>query len=97
MREAVTEYKTRFRNKDFSFVEINPKTGRTHQIRVHFKLINHPIICDKLYAPKRECALGFKRLALHAFSIELKNMGGIIFKIEASLPDDFEKALTFLK
>lgn len=97
LREAITEYKILARNKDFSFIEIYPKTGRTHQIRVHFKLINHPIVCDKLYAPKRGCALGFGRLALHAFSIEFKNIEEIVFKIEAPLPSDFEKASTFLK
>src|SRR3989344_7038486 len=62
MRDAVTEYKVVERSKDFSFIEAYPKTGRTHQIRVHFKAINHPVVCDKLYAPKRDCALGFGRV-----------------------------------
>lgn len=97
LRDAITEYKILIRNKSFSFVEVSPKTGRTHQIRVHFKLINHPIVCDRLYADRRECALGFGRLALHAFSVEFKNLNGTVLKIEAPLPDDFEKALMFLK
>ena len=105
LRDAITEYKVLKKNsstklgagKDFSFVEISPKTGRTHQIRVHFKLINHPIVCDKLYSGKRECALGFERLALHAFSVEFKNTNGIILRIEAPLPNDFKRALAFLK
>jgi len=56
MREAVTEYKVlkRFINKKgnkFTYLEIHPKTGRTHQIRVHLKYLNHPIVCDSLYNP----------------------------------------------
>jgi len=89
MREAVTEYKVPWKNDEFSFVKVNPKTGRTHQIRVHFKAINHPIVCDKLYAPKRECALGFERLALHAYSLEFNLPNGERIKVEAELPEDF--------
>ena len=92
-RDAVTEYKVLKRNKGFTFVEANPKTGRTHQIRVHFKAINHPIICDSLYAPKRESALGFERLALHAHTIEFDNSKGKRLKITAPYPADFEKAI----
>ncbi len=92
-REAVTEYKVLERGSDYSFVEVYPKTGRTHQIRVHFKAINYPVVCDKLYAPKRECGLGFERLALHAYSVEFDLIDGTHLKLEAELPDDFEKAL----
>jgi 23S rRNA pseudouridine1911/1915/1917 synthase len=92
-REAITEYKVLKRNEGFTFVEVNPKTGRTHQIRVHFKAINYPIICDSLYAPKRESALGFERLALHAYSIELALPSGKQVKITAPYPADFENAV----
>jgi 23S rRNA pseudouridine1911/1915/1917 synthase len=104
-REAITEYKVLARssglesfkddskNKEgFSFIEARPKTGRTHQIRVHMKAINHPVVCDKLYAPKKDCALGFSRLALHAFSIELDLPSGKRIKIEAPYPADFDSA-----
>lgn len=106
-REAVTNYAVRLRAKGFSYVEVEPKTGRTHQIRVHFKAINHPVVCDKLYAPKlaqrslgevgRESALGFERLALHARSLEFENLDGKHLKIEAPFPEDFEKALAAMK
>ncbi|MBU1558107.1 RluA family pseudouridine synthase [Patescibacteria group bacterium] len=92
-REALTEYKVLERGNEYSLVEIYPKTGRTHQIRVHFKAINYPIVCDKLYAPKRECALGFERLALHAYSLEFNLMEGKRIKLEAALPEDFKVAL----
>ncbi|KKP80728.1 MAG: Pseudouridine synthase, RluA family [Parcubacteria group bacterium GW2011_GWB1_35_5] len=83
LREAVTEYKVLVQNKDFSFLEVRPKTGRTHQIRVHLKSISHPVVCDKLYGSKKSNELqemsydkkenlGFDRLALHALSIKLE-------------------------
>jgi 23S rRNA pseudouridine1911/1915/1917 synthase len=96
-REAVTEYKVLNRGKGFSFVEIYPKTGRTHQIRVHFKLLNNPVIGDSLYAPKREKALGFSRLALHAKSIEFTGLDDKKIHIEAPLPEDFEQAVHMLQ
>ena len=92
-RKAITEYRVIKRERDYSLVEVSPKTGRTHQIRVHFKAINYPIICDKLYAPKRECLLGFKRLALHAHSIKFYLMNGEKVKLEAGLPKDFKTAI----
>ncbi|MCK4387107.1 MAG: RNA pseudouridine synthase, partial [Candidatus Pacebacteria bacterium] len=93
MREAVTEYKVLRKTEAFSFLEINLKTGRTHQIRVHLKAVNHPVVGDKLYAPKREYVLGFKRLALHAKSIEFVLPNGEKIKTEAPLPQDFQDAL----
>lgn len=95
MREAVTEYTVIKKSNGFSYVEASPKTGRTHQIRVHFKAINYPVVCDKLYAENKEPALGFERLALHARSIEFELITGEKKKIEAPLPADFILALTF--
>lgn len=95
LREAITEYKVLKRFKasaqPFSYLEIHPKTGRTHQIRVHMKYINHPIVCDPLYNPNGPCLKGLKRLALHAESIEFKNLKGKTMKIESSLPREFVK------
>ncbi|AKM84014.1 TPA: RluA family pseudouridine synthase [Candidatus Campbellbacteria bacterium] len=96
MRTAVTEYNVLERGNGFSFVEANPKTGRTHQIRVHFKAINHPIVSDSLYAPKKEKGLGFERLALHSYSIEFSLPEGKKIKLEAELPPDFKKALKLI-
>src|SRR3989338_6640383 len=56
MREAVTEYKVLKRfgtpSKKFTYLEVKPKTGRTHQIRVHLKFFNYPIWGDALYNPR---------------------------------------------
>ncbi|MCC2630966.1 MAG: hypothetical protein K0S38_775 [Candidatus Paceibacter sp.] len=98
-REAVTHYKVLKRtnvgniNKGFTYIEVSPKTGRTHQIRVHMKAINHPVVCDVLYAPKQKSALGFKRLALHARSLTFTDLGGERIKVEAPFPADFQKAI----
>lgn len=93
-REAVTEYKVLKRAGGYSLVELRPRTGRTHQLRVHLKAINYPVVCDKLYAPNRPCMLGFGRLALHARSISfLHPTSGATMKIEAPYPADFQKAV----
>jgi len=96
MREAVTHYKVMARGGGFSFVEVIPKTGRTHQIRVHFKAVNHPIVSDSLYAPKKEKGLEFERLALHAYSIEFNSVDGKRIKVVAPYPEDFEKAVKIM-
>jgi len=77
----------------FTYLEIKPKTGRTHQIRVHMKFLNHPVACDSLYNPGGPCPKGFKRLALHALSIEFTNLKGKLVKVESPLPIEFKKVL----
>lgn len=77
----------------FSYLEIYPKTGRTHQIRVHMRYINHPIVSDPLYRSNRDLVLGMERLALHAHSITFNSPNGGIKTIEAPLPVDFKKVI----
>ena len=94
LREAVTEYKVlkRFEDEEgnkFTYLEIYPKTGRTHQIRVHLKYLSYPIVCDTLYAPKNYCPSKIARLALHAQSVEFKKMNGDVLKIESPVPPSF--------
>ncbi len=102
LREAITEYKVlevfvKSRAFDtYSLVEVYPKTGRTHQIRVHFKAIGHPVVCDKLYS-KNSCLPSLSRQFLHASSLELTLPDGSRNRFEASLPDDLEKALKQLR
>lgn len=76
-----------------SLLSVFPKTGRTHQIRVHCKAINHPIVADTLYAPRRESLLGFNRLALHSRFLRFTDMGGAERQYEAPMPADFVQAL----
>ena len=96
MREAVTEYKVikRFGTKDkFTYLEVRPKTGRTHQIRVHMKYVNHPVVCDSLYNPDGPCPKDISRLALHARSIEFTDLKEKIIKVESPVPKEFEKVV----
>ena len=102
-REAVTEYKTILKRKNFSYLDIFPKTGRTHQIRVHMKYDNHPIVADHLYAGKNfnrkdeTLNLNFKTQALHAYKIKFKTLDGKILELVAPLPANFIKAENILK
>lgn len=104
LREAVTEYIILNKFADiksgqsmvehqFSYVEVYPKTGRTHQIRVHMRYINHPVVSDPLYRGAKELALGMKRLALHAYSITFRLPSGELKTVEAPLPPDFKKVI----
>ena len=102
LRAAITDWNVEGRYVDTStdekvtHLKVSPKTGRTHQIRVHLKSIQHPIICDHIYAEKRPCLLGLDRPALHArlLKIRLPNKEQMTF--EAPLPKDFQHALSSL-
>ncbi len=102
-KEAITEYKVlkyfHITNPDdrnnllyFSFVRVMPKTGRTHQIRVHLASVGHPIVGDSLYGPKVN-PLGLKRLFLHAESLEFSTANGKRIKIEAGLPKELQNII----
>lgn len=95
-REAITDFKVLRRGGGCSFVELKPRTGRTHQLRVHLKAINHPIVCDGLYAPKREPVFGLSRLALHASSVSFEFLSDGEISITAPLPAEFEHALAVM-
>ena|SRR3989338_1759467 len=97
-KEAVTKYKVmghlEISGKIFTLVEAYPLTGRTHQIRVHFKAVGHPVVCDKFYSGKEVfCPESLKRHFLHAYSLEFVDMKGTGLRIEADLPDDLENVL----
>lgn len=92
LREAITAYRVIERTPEATYVEVFPKTGRTHQIRVHFASIQHPLISDVLYAPSRPAMLGFKRLALHAYSLAFTHPNGAEMTVEAPLPKEFIEA-----
>jgi len=92
-REASTEYQVVYRCKNWSYLELWPKTGRTHQIRVHLASIHHPIIGDQLYGGK-SADLKIPRHALHAHRLELKHpITGLSLSFQASLPTDMEDFL----
>lgn len=87
LREAVTHYKTLQEKKNFSLLEIQPLTGRTHQIRVHMASLKHPVTGDVIYGRDRPRA---KRLYLHALRISFlhpKTRERLTF--EAPVPSSF--------
>lgn len=98
MREAVTKWQAVQQFEDeqgekFSFMHLFPKTGRTHQLRVHMKYLQRPIVADSLYGPSKPLALGFERLALHARNISFFGLQGQEISVQAPYPDDFQQAL----
>lgn len=97
MRQAVTHWERLASSEDYSYLKLMPKTGRTHQLRVHLKAINHPIVCDSLYAPTHAPALGFSHLALHAHTLTITLPGGELQTFTAPLPQDFISAQMQLK
>lgn len=99
VKEAITAYKVikflKLGNWQFSLVEAEPFTGRTHQIRLHFNSINHPVVGDKLYG-RKIMPEGLKRQFLHAESVEFDLPKGGRIKAEADLPPDLTSFLKLL-
>ena len=89
-RSAYTEMRVIERLDGFTYVEVYPKTGRTHQIRVHLSHIGHPIVGDIVYG--RRARLLTKRPFLHAYRIEfIHPVNNAPIFIEAPVPDDVEE------
>jgi len=95
-RSAVTKYWPITATADATLVRVKPETGRTHQIRVHMASINHPMVCDSLYAAHRACLFSLKRAALHAASLTLRMPDGGYKTFEAPYPNDFAQAVNQL-
>lgn len=72
-QSAVTEYKVKEKRSNFTVVEVRPLTGRTNQIRIHFKSIGHSVVGEDKYAFRKDFALKSNRLCLHAAEIEFKH------------------------
>ncbi len=105
-RDSVTEWETVEKFPDWTFVKITPKTGRTHQIRVHFSEAGHPVAADAIYSGKTaKIALSsgglakiLKRQALHAARITFIHPGsGEDAVFSAPLPEDMATAVAFLR
>ncbi len=99
-RSALTEYRTIAQAPHVAFLELTPKTGRTHQLRVHLAAAGHPIVGDDLYggprehgvrAPALRAALAPGRSLLHAFRLSIPGLEPESF--EAPMPADFAAAL----
>ena len=94
-RESVTAYKVVERFASYSLVEARPKTGRTHQIRVHLAAIGHPIVGDRVYG-KASKVVG--RQFLHAARIAFTHPGtGERVEFSAELARDLAAALALVR
>ncbi|OAG28631.1 RluA family pseudouridine synthase [Thermodesulfatator autotrophicus] len=97
-REAITFYRIREKFSKAALLEVEPKTGRTHQIRVHLAFIGYPIVGDELYGGARPHGPKARRQMLHAFRLEFKHpVTGEDLAFEAPLPEDFEELLNELR
>ena len=91
-RAAKTEYRVIRSSDQASLVECRLHSGRTHQIRVHLHHLGHPVLGDKIYAPR--FAKNFHRQMLHAWKLGFRHpCTGEWRSFEASLPADFNEAI----
>jgi 23S rRNA pseudouridine1911/1915/1917 synthase len=96
-RNAISSYVVQERFHEHALLEIEPLTGRTHQIRVHLAFLGCPVAGDRVYGRRKSLDL-FPRQMLHAFSLEIFLPGSRqLQKFIAPLPEDFEQALSKLR
>ncbi len=93
-KASITEYESVKFFEKYTLVNVRPRTGRTHQIRVHLKSINCPIAGDTVYAPKGwQPPTGLTRLFLHAYRLVFTTPDGKSLTIECDLPPDLQNVL----
>jgi 23S rRNA pseudouridine1911/1915/1917 synthase len=107
-KEALTQWQVKERFEKITYVQVAPKTGRTHQIRVHMSAIGHPLVGDPLYAknrrlaqieePLRERIKALGRQALHASFIAFRHpVTGKVMEFTSPLAADMEEILEVLR
>ncbi len=97
-KDAVTHYHVLERFDQFTYVECQLETGRTHQIRVHMKSIGHPVLGDRVYGPSRCPFPNLEGQTLHAMTIGFRHpTTGDYLECEAPLPEYFEGLLQKLR
>ncbi len=93
-KKALTLYRVLERRKNFTIVEVNPITGRKNQIRRHFKMIGHPLVGESKFCFRKDFDLKFKRVCLHAKSIEFKHsLTHKLLYVDSELPLDLKRFL----
>jgi len=93
-KNALTKYKVTQEKSNYSVVEVYPVTGRTNQIRIHFKQIQHPLVGEDKFVFRKDFALRFKRVCLHAKYLEFKHPHtGKTVVLEVPLPLDMQEFL----
>ena len=93
-QSALTLYKVLTYHKNYSVVEVNPITGRTNQIRIHFAKLGHPLVGEDKYAFRKDFILRFKRTALHAKELSWPHpITGKMINVQAPLAKDMTNFL----
>ena len=92
-KPSQTEYQVVERWKDLTLVEASPRTGRRHQLRVHFYSQGHPIVGDRRYHLAK-WAESVPRLMLHAWKLRIRHPSGKYVEVECPPPPAFEEVLT---
>lgn len=99
-KDAVTHWDVLERFSAATLVSVNLETGRTHQIRVHFSSINHPLVGDHMYGanPKMAESLGLERQWLHAMRLEFRHPRTHVWtRVDSHYPSDLQIALDLMR
>lgn len=97
-RQAITDFRVREILGDFTLLEVRPKTGRTHQIRVHLAHIGHPVVGDSEYGRPAPKNWGVSRQLLHAYKLGfIHPVKKDWVKFTAPLPREFKKVIAKLR
>jgi len=97
-RKAITKYKVLQKFKNYDLVEVEPETGRKHQIRCHLSYLGYPITGDKMYGFKNQlCPEGLSRQFLHASYLKIQLPNRTIKEFKSELPEDLKIIIENLK
>lgn len=98
-KHAVTHYETLEAHREASLLSVRLETGRTHQIRVHFSALHHPLVGDPMYGSDPELGqrLGLIRQWLHAVSLDIPHPSGQRMQLQSAYPEDLRVALERLR
>jgi 23S rRNA-/tRNA-specific pseudouridylate synthase len=86
-KEAYTSFHVRERRDGYAVVEARPRTGRTHQIRVHVAALKHPVLADRIYGRS-------DRWPVHAWALDLPHPEGGRLRFQAAIPTDLSGLIT---
>ncbi|KAB1502601.1 RluA family pseudouridine synthase [Corynebacterium sp. 320] len=98
-KRAVTHYETLEAHRQASLLKVKLETGRTHQIRVHFSSLHHPLVGDPMYGSDPQLAkrLGLIRQWLHAVELGFPHPDGQWMTVQSPYPEDLDQALSTLR